>query len=690
QWQWQRRRRSTDAWTDITSATNPAYMPMTEDIGSQLRATVRYQAEPNVYPHAQSAATEPVQPGVPSEPQNLRAAAGDESVKLTWQAPAHNGGAEITDYAYRYRTDGGMRWLPSVEGTTVKPTTSHTVRTLTNGTPYTFEVWAVNAAGPGAASSVKATPAGVPAPPAVRAQREDRGAALHIRLVADNGAPITRIERRISHLNGKPVHHRPRWSTIQGRANYRSFFDPGYSVYWGGLTNGTTYTFTLRAHNRQGASADTVVSVTPAGVPKAPVLTAVGGVGQVQLTWTEADSNGAAIARYEVRHRVADSGHGWPAWAEVAGGPTARDTTLTGLLNGTAYKFAVRAVNDVGNGAEASAPATPQPRSFSPWYYRLAASLPETPAPQTGTSVSTPMGWNTTNPGATSQAGVWRTRATRAPNASDWVFLTPQLFESETHATPLPKPTGLAATAVDHDSARLNWNAVSGAGSYQARYRVGDSTDPWSTTTTLHPFLDIFRLSGDTTYEWEVRALADDADEAHSGWADASFTTLTAPTNRGDTEYAYRVSQVAPLFDTGASGTPDHWSFSAITWTDAAPRVWRIERTRPSGGTWSEWGGLEKYSERPAAPLVSFYRRAVNNPGAPLSTTASATPSTWEASNPGATATLNVWQTQRSRPTGDTHYQFTTPVIVAFATGTPPPETQTAYRLHTSGTTAPS
>ena len=59
-----------------------------------------------------------------------------------------------------------------------------------------------------------------------------------------------------------------------------------------------------------------------------------------------------------------------------------------------------------------------------------------------------------------------------------------------------------------------------------------------------------------------------------------------------ETEYAYRASQTAPLFDADASDTPDHWSSSALTWTDAAPRVWRIERTRPSsGGTWSAWGG---------------------------------------------------------------------------------------------------
>ena len=159
QWQWQRRRRSTDAWTNLTSATTAAYRPTTEDIGSQLRATVRYQAETGVYPHAQSAATDPVQVGVPGAPRNLTAAAGDESATLTWEAPANDGGTAITDYKYRYSSDGGTTWIPPQDededpegtswGLTPPPPLPRRVGSLTNGRTYVFEVWAVNAAGEG-------------------------------------------------------------------------------------------------------------------------------------------------------------------------------------------------------------------------------------------------------------------------------------------------------------------------------------------------------------------------------------------------------------------------------------------------------------------------------------------------------------------------------------------------------------
>lgn len=111
-WQWQRRR-STDAWTDITSATNSTYMPVAEDIGWQFRATVLYQAETGVYPHAQSAATDAVQAGVPAPPE-VTATPLDGGVKLTIRLTADNG-SKITHIDWRISHLNGVqfnnRWL---------------------------------------------------------------------------------------------------------------------------------------------------------------------------------------------------------------------------------------------------------------------------------------------------------------------------------------------------------------------------------------------------------------------------------------------------------------------------------------------------------------------------------------------------------------------------------------------------
>jgi uncharacterized repeat protein (TIGR02543 family) len=86
--------------------------------------------------------------------------------------------------------------------------------------------------------------------------------------------------------------------------------------------------------------------------PAAPqTFIATPGDGQVALSWTApASDGGAAIIRYEVS---SDNGGTWVTAA------TNTSHTFTGLTNGTAYTLKVRAVNSVGNGAEASVSATP-------------------------------------------------------------------------------------------------------------------------------------------------------------------------------------------------------------------------------------------------------------------------------------------------------------------------------------------
>ncbi len=293
----------------------------------------------------------------PSAPQNLIAAAANESVTLTWQAPVSNGGATITGYRYRYRAAGSTRWSPSAEGMPLGQTTSHTVRTLTNGTEYTFEVWAVNKVGNGASASKLATPAGVPDAPVLStwARTLDGRVALTTRLGAENGAPITRTETRVYSVSEGDttwVREKGTWqhdSVNPSASYYRRLFTGGRTM-WHPLTNGVAYTFEVRSVNRVGPSAIASVEATPGQSASSRVarlpLTASIGDGQVVLGWPTA--NGSAVVRYEMQSRVARSGHGWPGWSAVPGGSTAQDTTITGLLNGTEYEFRARRVDDMG------------------------------------------------------------------------------------------------------------------------------------------------------------------------------------------------------------------------------------------------------------------------------------------------------------------------------------------------------
>ena len=90
----------------------------------------------------------------------------------------------------------------------------------------------------------------------------------------------------------------------------------------------------VRAHNRVGAGSAASAEVAPAGGPGPATLAADPGDRQAP--------NGAEVKLYRYRYRTAS---GWTGrdWHRVAGKGAARDTTLTGLSNGTLYTFEVRA-----------------------------------------------------------------------------------------------------------------------------------------------------------------------------------------------------------------------------------------------------------------------------------------------------------------------------------------------------------
>ena len=123
------------------------------------------------------------------------------------------------------------------------------------------------------------------------------------------------------------------------------------------LTNGTSYTFRIRAVNdHNGDSTDDpgaaseAVSVKP-GLPTAPASFSVTpGNAQATLTWrAPASDGGSAVTGYEY---TSNAGANTPTWADISGSDaTTTSHTVTSLTNNTAYAFAVRAENANGQGA---------------------------------------------------------------------------------------------------------------------------------------------------------------------------------------------------------------------------------------------------------------------------------------------------------------------------------------------------
>ena len=193
---------------------------------------------------------------LPGAPTSVVATAGNASATVSFSPPSSNGGSAITLYTVT-SSPGGI----SVSGAS----SPITVSGLTNGTTYTFSVTATNAMGTGPAStqSNSATPTAGPTVPgvplSVSASAGNASATVSFSPPSSNGG---------SAITSYTVTSIPGGITASGASSPITVF---------GLTNGTTYTFTVAATNSVGTgpASSQSNSVTPTGVSPA---------GQVPIT----------------------------------------------------------------------------------------------------------------------------------------------------------------------------------------------------------------------------------------------------------------------------------------------------------------------------------------------------------------------------------------------------------------------
>ena len=305
---------------------------------------------------------------VPVAPTLTAQASGADTINLSW-----NDVDDAVSYDL-WAWDSDTEWQQLGGGTLTGTSYSHSP--LTSGTTYYYQIRAFNSDGdPSGWSDRVNEVAGdmVPDEPVLTATAGYQ--QITVSWPAVDGA--TRYE--LWAWLGS-------WTQVDGGALTAT------SYVHDGLTVGRTYYFQGRAVNSAGVmsawSAQVDATVLSAPNIGAPSLTATRGDGQVTLTWS-APSNlaGQTIASYEYRN-VTDGG----AWTNVGNVLTA---TVTGLTNGTAYAFEVRAVSTTdARGSMASDSATPSglpgvPTSFTASATHNSVTLSwGAPAEDGGTQVS--------------------------------------------------------------------------------------------------------------------------------------------------------------------------------------------------------------------------------------------------------------------------------------------------------------
>ena len=359
----------------------------------------------------------------PSAPTGFDATAGIGEVALAWDDPA-DGTITGYQYQQKEGSGSFGGWIDIPDSASGGANAaSYTVTGLTPGTAYTFKLRAVYDLGEGAESGeASATPAIGGAwsyetvlTPSTIAAGDGVGARMTFRakFQADQGS-LTSLSVRITSgaAIGLDLHGEDEnigWTTDAGPFDDSILFDSSSGViapvsgsrcraneaagsivcearfadrFYANCTatpgnytveiwvyDAFTYTAVVnglestRSRPNDADFPDTTLTVLPAPpLPNAPAgFGATAGAGEVTLRWD--DPRDFSITKYQYQQKAGSGSFG--GWNDIADsgavrGANATSYTVTGLDNGVAYTFKIRAVNSGGEGAESSeASATP-------------------------------------------------------------------------------------------------------------------------------------------------------------------------------------------------------------------------------------------------------------------------------------------------------------------------------------------
>jgi hypothetical protein len=311
--------------------------------GAQLSTVVRNLNNGSTYVFTVSATNRigtgpgaespPVTPSsdVPGSPNNVQAtAAPDGSVTVTWSA-ADGEGHQITGYSV---TATGSDGSSANVGSAINGTRTTVGSGLTPGVGYTFTVTATNdtgLAGPASSPSNSATPY-VPAaaPGTLAAAPSDSQLKLTWSQPGLGGGDL--VAYQVSGQGLAP-------QTVNGN-----------SATFGGLSNGTSYAFTVRAitqeHGRAGGPTASGAAASITAMPgTAPSVTVTGATAvydrAVVVHVTVDDHNSGTVTCQVILN-------GAQAWSGNCAG--SQDISISGLAYSTNYDVYVQPSNSIGTG----------------------------------------------------------------------------------------------------------------------------------------------------------------------------------------------------------------------------------------------------------------------------------------------------------------------------------------------------
>jgi fibronectin type 3 domain-containing protein len=271
---------------------------------------------------------------IPGRPTDLSLRSGYRFVKLSWELPNDDGGAQITMLRiYRRPSSDIYQMIKEVSF----PASTYNDTSVVNGREYQYYVTALNLVGESIASNVvQVVPRSIPfAPYGPTIRSGDRFAHMKWDPPMDNG--------------GEPVEGYKVFRKAEGE-EYQKIADliPFKTEYNDTeVSNGQVYYYFIKAFNVVGASPPSEeIWAIPMSVPQHPygiILSA--GDSYVDIHWSLPSDNGGSNLSSIILFRGLSIG----LMAQIAVlDPDATSFNDTNVENGEEYFYALKAVNDVG------------------------------------------------------------------------------------------------------------------------------------------------------------------------------------------------------------------------------------------------------------------------------------------------------------------------------------------------------